>query len=120
VLQRGDPYKLNFGLEEPPNATKNLVAFWNPRMYSWTARHIAEIATGIVGAARVGRSDNPNVRVVPVIGANGGYAPDAWAKLDWLNSAWGPPSASGLATLNIGGCASMHATRRRGRALRGR
>lgn len=102
VLERGDPYLLNFGLESPPNATKNLIAYWNPRMYSYNAMRIAKIASSIVGPARVGRSDDPAVRVVPVIGANGGYVNDAWAKLDWVTSAHGPPAAIGLATMNIG------------------
>lgn len=102
VLEQGDPYKLNFGLPSPPNAS-NLISHWNPRMYAYTAFHFATLARSLFGAARVGRADVPGVRVVPVLGANGGYAADGATKLDWLNDAWGPPAAAGLATMNIGG-----------------
>ena len=102
VLQQGDPYKLNLGLDMPPNATKNLISHWNPRMYTMNSLRLAQAAASVVGAARVGRSDNPNVRVVPVIGALGSYANDGEAKLSWLNAAWGAPSSLGLATMNIG------------------
>jgi hypothetical protein len=103
TVQMGDPYKLNLGLDSPPNATKNLIAHWNPRMYAMNALRLAQVAASIVGASRVGRSDDPNVRIVPVLGALGSYAADGEAKLSWLNAAWGSPSSHGLATMNIGG-----------------
>ena len=102
VLQGGDPYRLNYGLATPPNASANLVPHWLPRMYTWTSLHLAQLAAAVVGRARVGRSDAPGVRVVPVIGAMGGYAADGWAKLEWLTAAWGAPTDAGLATMNIG------------------
>lgn len=101
VFQRGDPYRLNFGLPSPPNMS-NLISHFNPRMYAWHALHFAGLAAAVVGAARVGRADVPGVRVVPVLGANGGYAPDGEGKLAWLQAAYGPPAAAGLATMNIG------------------
>ena len=102
VFQRGDPYRLNYGLPSPPNAS-NLISHFNPRMYAYTALRFATLARALFGAARVGRADAPGVRVVPVVGAMGGYAADGEAKLAWLHDAWGPPAAAGLATMNIGG-----------------
>jgi len=100
VLQKGDPYKLNLGLG-PVNHTENLNT-WNSRMYSWTCLNNAKLAAAVVGKAAVGRADVLGVRVVPVLGANGGYAKDGTSKLSWLQQAWGPPAAAGLATMNIG------------------
>ena len=100
TVAAGDPYKLNLGLPSPPNASN--VAAWGSRMYAYSALRIATLARGVVGAARVGRADAPGVRVVPVIGALGSYAADGDNKLAWLTAAWGPPAASGLATMNIG------------------
>ena len=102
VFEGGDPYRLNYGLPSPPNMS-NLISHFNPRMYAYTAFHFAALARSLFGAARVGRADSPGVRVVPVVGALGGYAADGDAKLSWLNDAWGPPAAAGLATMNIGG-----------------
>lgn len=62
----------------------------------------AKLAAAVVGNAAVGRADFPGVRVVPVLGANGGYAKDGVSKLEWLEQAWGPPATAGLATMNIG------------------
>ena len=101
VMQKGDPYKLNMGLG-PVNITKNLAA-WNGRMYAWTCYHFAQLAGGVVGKDKVGRADHTGVRVVPVLGVNGGYAPDGENKLSWLYEAWGAPAAAGLATVNMGG-----------------
>jgi hypothetical protein len=101
VLSGGDPHRLNFGLATPPNATANLLT-WGSRMYTWTCLRLAELAGQVVGASRVGRADTPGVRVVPVLGALGNYAPDLEAKASWLFAAWGPPAAQGLATVNIG------------------
>jgi hypothetical protein len=80
----------------------NLISHFNPRMCAWHSLHFARLAAAVVGGARVGRADAPGVRVVPVLGANGGYAADGEAKLSWLSAAWGPPAAAGLATMNIG------------------
>ena len=101
VLQKGDPHKLNFGLESPPNITKNLLT-WGSRMYTWSALNIAEIAAKIVGSSRVGRADMPNVRVVPVLGALGNYATDLENKASWLFEAWGSSTSKILSTVNIG------------------
>lgn len=101
VFTQGDPYRLNFGLPSPPNASY-LISHYNPRMYAYTALHIAALARAQFGAARVGRADAPGVRVVPVVGALGSYATDGESKLAWLYDAWGPPAAAGLATMNIG------------------
>jgi hypothetical protein len=73
VLQRNDPYRLNLGLSTPPNASENLVPHWLPRMYAYNTLRLAQLAAAVVGLARVGRSDTPGVRVVPVLGALGGY-----------------------------------------------
>jgi len=101
VFTLGDPYRLNYGLPSPPNAS-NLLLFGS-RMYAYTALHFASLARTLFGAARVGRADTPGVRVVPVIGALASYATDGETKLEWLNNAWGPPADAGLATMNIGG-----------------
>ena len=101
VLQQGDPHRLNFGLESPPNATKNLLT-WGSRYYSWSCLRIAQVAGTVVGPERVGRADHAGVRVVPVLGALGSYAKDLEDKASWLFAAWGPPAAQGLATVNIG------------------
>ena len=101
VFTLGDPYRLNYGLPSPPNAS-NLLLFGS-RMYAYTALHFASLARTLFGAARVGRADTPGVRVVPVIGALASCATDGETKLEWLNNAWGPPADAGLATMNIGG-----------------
>jgi hypothetical protein len=101
VMQQGDPHRLNYGLETPPNITKNLLT-WGSRMYTWTAWHISEIAGKIVGPSRVGRADTPGVRVVPVLGALGNYAQDLETKASWLFNAWGSSTSKALATVNIG------------------
>jgi hypothetical protein len=100
TVAAGDPYKLNLGLPTPPNASN--FAVWGYRMYAYTCFHFASLARGVVGAARVGRADTPGVRVVPVVGALQSYALDGENKLSWLSAAWGPPTAGGLATMNIG------------------
>jgi hypothetical protein len=106
VLQQHDPHKLNLGLGAV-NSTKNL-ATWGARMYAWSCLNNAKLAAGVVGKARVGRADAPGVRVVPVLGANGGYAKDGEEKLQWLFDAWGPPADAGLGTMNIGGYVSAN------------
>jgi len=100
IMNAGDPYKLNLGLPSPPNASNAEV--WGYRMYAYTCLHFAALARSVVGAARVGRADTPGVRVVPLIGALQSYATDGDNKLAWLVAAWGPPTAAGLATMNIG------------------
>jgi hypothetical protein len=100
VLQGSDPHRLNWGLPTPPNASNLLT--WGTRMYAWNCLNIAQLAAGVVGAARVGRADTPGVRVVPVLGALGNYVHDLESKVSWLWGAWGSPPAQGLATVNIG------------------
>lgn len=102
VFEQGDPYRLNYGLPTPPNAS-NLISHFNPRMHAYICRLFATLAAGVVGAGRVGRADQPGIRVVPLLSANGGYATDGILKLEWLSAAWGPPATTvGLATMNIG------------------
>ena len=42
------------------------------------------------------------VRVVPVLGVNGGDPSDGVEKLSWLEAAYGPPTSFGLATVGAG------------------
>lgn len=100
IMNKGDPYKLNLGLQTPPNASNAIT--WGLRMFAYTGFHFATLAHSVVGAARVGRADSPGVRVVPMIGALQSYALDGESKLSWLVAAWGSPAAVGLQTLNIG------------------
>ena len=94
VMQKGDPYKLNLGLG-PVNHTKNLNT-WNGRMYSWTCLNNAKLAAAVVGKSAVGRADVPGVRVVPVLGANGGYSRDGSDKLEWLEQVRSPKRTVGF------------------------
>ena len=105
VLQDGDPYNLNAGLSVPFNVTN--LPYWERRYYAWSVLHFAQLASSIVGKARVGRADIPNVRVVPVLGVQGGYPTDGERMLSWLNDVYGPPAANGVATIASGGYISM-------------
>jgi len=100
VLLDGDPFRLNFGLALPPDPA-NLLPFWAPRHIAYISKHAADIAAGVVGAARVGRADVPGVRVVPVVGAQGGFPGQGEELLRYLLDVWGAPAA--VATLAIDG-----------------
>jgi hypothetical protein len=61
VFERGDPYRLNFGLPSPPNAS-SLISHFNPRMYAYTALRLAQLAGG-GGATAEEAAVPPRLRV---------------------------------------------------------
>ena len=93
MLFGGDPYQLNYGLPTPPSV-KNC-PIWASRYVAWMAKHMGDIAATVVGASRVGRADLPGVRIVPILGAQGGYPLSAIGQLDYLINVWGMPSFVG-------------------------
>ena len=101
VMRDGDPFRLNFGLSTPPDPAASLLPFWAPRHIAYVSKRTADIAASIVGAARVGRADVPGVRVVPVVGAQGGDPAQGELLLRYLKDVWNVPAA--VSTLAIDG-----------------
>ncbi len=93
VLNDGDPYQLNYNLATPPDV-KNLQV-WSSRYVAWMAKHMGDIASTVVGGDRVGRADLPGVRVVPILGVQGGYPSSAIGQIEYLINVWDMPAFVG-------------------------
>ena len=69
---------------------------WASRYVAWMAKHMGDSAASVVGAARVGRADLPGVRVVPILGAQGGYPQSAVDQIQYLIDVWGMLAAEAV------------------------